>query len=48
MGPLYIEKPYRILFSNLKQKRDYIIINRVISSHIGPRYIETPNTNEKY
>ena len=39
---LRINSCYSILFSNLKQnKKKYIIISRVISSHMGPMYIET-------
>ena len=33
---------YSILFSNLKQKKYNIISSRVISSHMGPVYFETP------
>ena len=39
-----INSYYSILFSNLKQKKKkkHIIISRVISSHMGSMYIETP------
>ena len=38
---LRINSSYCILFSNLKQKKDHIIISRVISNHMGSIYIET-------
>ena len=38
-----------MLFSNLKsrQKKNDIIISRVISSHMGPMYIETPSYRDE-
>ena len=37
-----INSIYSILFSNLKQNEpNIIIIRKVISSHMGPMYIET-------
>ena len=38
---LKINSCYSILFTNLKQNKHNIISSRVISSHIGPVYIET-------
>ena len=32
---------YSILFSNLKQKKNTILLVVVISSHVGPMYSET-------
>ena len=37
-----IKSSYPRLFSNVKQKENNIIISRVISSHMGLIYIETP------
>ena len=37
-----------VYYFQIWNKKEHIIINRVMSSHMGPMYIETPYINELY